>query len=52
MTPRKKYWYVTTHFECPPCGREDVYRERVYEKPKEAHKFETHYDYCLEGDGG
>lgn len=42
-----KYWYLISHFECPPCGHETVYRERVYEKPKETHEFIVSYCGCL-----
>lgn len=42
-----RYWYLITHYECPPCGHEDVYRERVYVKPTSTHVFETYYDGCL-----
>ena len=32
----KKYWYRQYFGECPVCGKDFSYRERVYgEKPKE-----------------
>lgn len=43
-----KYWYLITHFECPPCGHETVCRERVYAKPANTHVFVADYDWCLE----
>jgi len=52
MTINKKYWYKTTFDHCPACGRESLYKERVFgEKPsKHEERFiikET-YDYCIE----
>jgi len=48
---KKKYWYKFYHVICPPCGSEDVVRERVYDKPKpedyyERHTFVQEYDWC------
>ena len=48
---RKKYWYKTSVHYCPVCGRDDTYKERVYdeEKPKEWEKrftFKEVWDYC------
>ena len=47
---RKKYWYEKTVYYCPVCGREDVYRERVYTpKPKnwgDRNTFIEKFDYC------
>ena len=45
------YWYKTTVYYCPLCGRDDTYKERVYdeEKPKEWEKrftFKEVWDYC------
>ncbi len=48
----KKYWYLYTYFECPVCSRGDVHKERQYtekpEDPRDRHKYEECYDYCLE----
>lgn len=51
----KKYWYRFYWGECPVCGRDKSYKERVYgKKPKNHDKrhiqlseFET-YDHCVE----
>lgn len=44
----RHHWYRITHFECPVCGHDRVYRERVYLKRESGHKFVVDYDYCLE----
>jgi hypothetical protein len=31
---KRKFWYYYTHYFCPPCGGETIYRERVYNLPK------------------
>lgn len=56
MKIKKKYWYRFHVGECPVCGRDKSYRERVYgRKPKEQCKryvYLSHtstYDHCLEG---
>lgn len=41
-----KYWYKITHFECPICGRDKVYRQRVYKKTESGHEYINDYDYC------
>lgn len=45
-----KYWYLFTHFVCPLCGREGVYKERIYTiKPKDywqRHIVNEAWDYC------
>jgi hypothetical protein len=46
-----KYWYRYTHYMCPICGREDVYKARVYGFPKpdeycERHEYLYVWDYC------
>ena len=49
-----KYWYRQYYGECPMCGKDYSYRERVYgEKPKDTTKIyimmsniDT-YDYCM-----
>lgn len=40
------YWYLTTYYECPICGKGDTSKERQYsEKPIEPHKrFVYEYD--------
>ncbi len=51
---RRPYWYRMHYGECPVCGKDRSYRERVYgEKPKDARKrivylpqTET-YDHCM-----
>jgi len=54
-TQRKKYWYRIYIGECPVCGRNKSYRERMYSiKPiekKDRYVFLTDYqtyDHCLE----
>lgn len=48
----EKYWYLTTFFECPVCGRQHKERQRVYtRKPEDLGmrwKFVVEYDHCLE----
>jgi len=40
----KKYWYKTIYADCPVCGYEKIYRERMYTpKPKERHKRISYY---------
>lgn len=53
--PVKKHWYKLYLGECPVCGSNKSYRERVYgRKPKDVKKQveyipdATTYDYCLE----
>ncbi len=57
MTAKKKatrkHWYRIYVGECPQCGRDKSYRERVYgERPPDAQRYvhmpdsET-YDHCL-----
>lgn len=47
---KKKYWIFKTTYYCPLCGREDVYRERMFtKKPKDHNKrseWIDKYDYC------
>lgn len=51
----KPHWYMIYVGECPVCGRDQGYRERVYgKKPKDQRKCykqlstsET-YDHCME----
>ena len=45
-----RHWYfIDTHY-CPPCGKEDVSRQRVYGPRPEAwedrHAFSESYDWC------
>lgn len=55
MKSKQKYWYRIHVGECPVCGRDKSYRERVYGEPPEKKEDryvwlpdnET-YDYCLE----
>lgn len=51
----KKYWYKFYVGECPVCGRNASYKERIYgEKPKNIQDRyiilaqEQTYDHCLE----
>jgi hypothetical protein len=50
-----KYWYRVFVGECPVCGRDKSYRERVYGDkpidPNEIYKQLSHqqtYDHCME----
>ena len=47
---KQKYWYKTTVYYCPLCGRDDTYKERQFnEKPEEWEKrftFKEVWDYC------
>lgn len=47
---RKKYWYHTTIYECPVCGKSETIRERRFTpKPKvhtNRYKYVTSYDWC------
>lgn len=31
---KQKYWYKKEIYACVICGKETVYKERVYEKPE------------------
>lgn len=46
------WWIKTTVYHCPPCGSEDVVRERmVLPKPKnqnERYVWVQQYDWCVE----
>jgi len=44
----RRHWYLISHFECPVCGHDKVYLERVYVRPQNTHVFVVDYDYCLE----
>lgn len=51
---KKKYWYKFYIGECPVCGKDKSYKERVYgEKPKDSKERYEHipdtqtYDGCL-----
>jgi hypothetical protein len=51
---KKKYWYRQYIGECPVCGRDQSWRERVYgKKPKDTTKVYIHltdfdsYDHCI-----
>ncbi len=41
-----RYWYIITHYECPVCGRDKVYKERTFDKSKAGHESRLGYDYC------
>lgn len=47
---KKNYYYKTTIWYCPLCGKEDKFRERIYaKKPKDISKriiIQEVYDYC------
>jgi hypothetical protein len=49
---KKKYWYKTTFDHCPACGKNSIYKERVYgqkpQKIEERHTTTETYDYCIE----
>jgi hypothetical protein len=30
--PKRKYWYRTEKYVCVDCGKEETYRERVYDE--------------------
>jgi len=50
-----KYWIRFIHQECPVCGYEKTYQERIFDKqkpidPLERHIYEIYYDYCIEMD--
>ena len=38
----KKYWYLFTEYYCPACGRTDIYKERIYNKPKPKNYYARH----------
>lgn len=47
----EKYWYLTTTYECPVCGKERItYRERQHTKKPadwfQRNKLVDSYDYC------
>jgi len=31
---KRSYWYRFTYYQCVLCGKEEVYKERVYKQPK------------------
>ncbi len=44
----KKHWYKIFIHYCPVCGKEDVFRERVYgKKPVQTHFMTIMYDGCI-----
>jgi hypothetical protein len=54
MTKKRKYWYRQYVGECPVCGNNAGYKERVYgKKPKDLTKVYIElpqsqtYDYCM-----
>lgn len=58
MKKHPKHWYKLYYGECPVCGRDSSYKERVYEyKQKKPKNLEDRivyipdtqtYDHCLE----
>jgi hypothetical protein len=53
--PAPPHWYRMHVGECPVCGRDASYRERVYGKPPEKWQDRYHnlsyqqtYDHCLD----
>jgi hypothetical protein len=46
--PKNKYWYKIIIEECPPCGRSEVHRERMYtDKPEDYNdRYEYHQYWC------
>jgi len=46
-----RYWYFINEDYCPPCGRTDVSRERIYgprpDRWEDRHQFSEIYDWCL-----
>ncbi len=46
----RKYWYLTTTYECPLCGGGETFRERVHTEkptdPNERYSYKEYYDYC------
>lgn len=51
MTSRGGYWVLHHVSYCPICGKEDVWRERIRDRPKpsapnERWLVEQVYDYC------
>ena len=48
---KQKYWYKFDHYVCPLCGREDNYKERIYDKQKpelyrDRHDYHEVWDGC------
>ena len=46
-----KYWYKFTEYYCPLCNRTEVYKVRIYDKPKpknydNRHEVIEHWDGC------
>ena len=31
---KEKYWYLFHYEECPVCGASEIWKERIYNKPK------------------
>jgi len=51
MNKQKKYWYYYSHWICPVCFYEKIYKERIYNKPKpknysKRHEFQVFYCGC------
>ena len=45
VKPKKSYWIEFDHWYCPPCGGEDIYRTRIYDRPKPESWDERHKRY-------
>lgn len=49
---KKKYWVFTSHFCCPVCGKDKIYKTPKFtNKPKDRNKREEwvdDYDWCNE----
>jgi hypothetical protein len=45
---KKKYWYIFTVFKCPICDKENVRKNRVYNKKPNGVITMEIYDYCQE----
>jgi hypothetical protein len=50
---KREHWYYTSITVCPPCGREQVIKERRYGKkpvnPGLRVSYKEVYDWCQEG---
>lgn len=48
---KRTYWYKFHWAECPVCGKNYSYKERIYDTPKPdkielRHIYEEYYDHC------
>jgi len=51
---KTKNWFLFTHYYCPVCGRENIYKELIKDRVKpieyiKRHIFKEVYDFCMEG---